>query len=84
VINEVVIISDGVETLRHQSGGGSERTFESADQVIVHVIGFAVDSTADNKASAILAACRWTYATAPTIDEPRHGFAVGQLCKAAA
>lgn len=70
VINEVVIISDGIETCDSNPVQAAKELFESADNVIVHVIGFAVDGTADNKSlREISQAAGGTYATAPTIDE---------------
>lgn len=69
-INEVVIISDGVETCDSNPVQAAKELFDSSDNVIVHVIGFAVDGTADNKAlREISQAAGGTYATAPTIDE---------------
>lgn len=70
VINEVVIISDGVETCDTNPVQAAKELYDSQDKVVVHVIGFAVESTADNKAlREISQAAGGTYATAPTIDE---------------
>lgn len=70
VINEVVIISDGVETCDTNPVAVAKELFEGQDKVVVHVIGFAVASTADNQALRdISQAAGGTYATAPTIDE---------------
>lgn len=70
VINEVVIISDGVETCDTNPVAVAKELFGGEDKVVVHVIGFAVESTADNQALRdISQAAGGTYATAPTIDE---------------
>lgn len=70
IINEVVIISDGVETCDTNPLQAAKDLFGSKNNVIVHVIGFAVDGVANNKALRdISQAAGGTYATAPTIDE---------------
>ena len=70
IINEVVIISDGVETCDTNPVQVAKELFEGKDKIVVHVIGFAVASTADNKSLRdISQAAGGTYATAPTIDE---------------
>lgn len=70
VINEVVIISDGVETCDTNPVQAAKDLFDGKNKVVVHVIGFAVDSIADNKSLRnISQAAGGTYATAPTIEE---------------
>lgn len=68
-INEIVIISDGVETCDTNPVAVAKALYESKDKIVVHVIGFNV-GTADGRALRIISqAAGGTYATAPTIDE---------------
>ena len=69
VINEVVVISDGVETCDSDPLGQAKLLFEGSEKIIVHVIGFAVAEADNESLRAISRAAEGTYATAPTIDE---------------
>lgn len=70
VINEIVIISDGVETCDTNPVEAAKSVYEGNQRIVVHVIGFAVGSKADNQAlREISQVGGGTYATAPTIDE---------------
>lgn len=70
VINEIVIISDGVETCATNPLEAAKNVYEGDHSIVVHVIGFAVGSKTDNQAlREISQVGGGTYATAPTIDE---------------
>lgn len=68
-INEVVVISDGVETCDTDPVGKARELAGSEEKVTVHVIGFAVDDNESGELKKIAEAGGGTYATAPTIDE---------------
>lgn len=68
-INEVVVISDGVETCDTNPVAVAKELDESTEKITVHVIGFAVDSGESGELRKIAEAGGGTYATAPTIEE---------------
>lgn len=68
-INEVVVISDGVETCDTNPVAVAKELSDSAEKITVHVIGFAVDTGESSELRKIAEAGGGTYATAPTIEE---------------
>lgn len=68
-INEVVVISDGVETCDTNPVEVAKQLAESPEAITVHVIGFAVDSGESGELKKIAEAGGGTYATAPSIEE---------------
>lgn len=68
-INEVVVISDGVETCDTNPIEVARQLTQSPEKITVHVIGFAVDSGESGELKKIAEAGGGTYATAPTIEE---------------
>jgi hypothetical protein len=68
-INEVVVISDGIETCDTNPIAAAKELFEIPAHIIVHVIGFAVGETDAKALKEISDDAGGTYATAPTIDE---------------
>lgn len=68
-VNEVVIISDGIETCDTNPVEAAKNLAGSAEKVTVHVIGFAVGDSEGGELRKIAEAGGGTYATAPSIDE---------------
>ena len=68
-INEIVVITDGVETCDTNPVGVAQELANLEEQITVHVIGFAVGSSEGSELRKIAEAGGGTYATAPTIDE---------------
>lgn len=68
-INEVVVISDGVETCDTNPVEVAKQLAESPEKITVHVIGFAVDTGESGELRKIAEAGKGTYATAPSIEE---------------
>jgi len=68
-INEVVLITDGIETCDTNPTQEAKELSEGPQKITVHVIGFAVDSSESAELKKIAEAGGGTYATAPTIEE---------------
>lgn len=68
-VNEIVVISDGVETCETNPVEVARELAESPEKITVHVIGFAVGEGESGELRKIAEAAGGTYATAPSIDE---------------
>lgn len=68
-VNEVVVITDGVETCDTNPVEVAKQLAQDSTKITVHVIGFDVDKDEGSELRKIAEAGGGTYATAPTIEE---------------